>query len=127
MVLRGGAVVTELTGSEMATTNNRMELMAAIGALEWLPGPSAVALHTDSQYVQMGITGWIRSWRRRGWRTSGGGLVLNRDLWTRLEGLDRLHQVEWRWVRGHAGSRWNERADRLACDARMLLAGSGAV
>lgn len=119
VVLASGSVAAELTGSEPSTSNNRMELMAAIGGLEWLTEPSRVTLHTDSQYVQRGITTWIDAWRRRGWRTSGGSPVLNRDLWERLVTLSGMHQIKWRWVRGHAGSRWNERADQLAGQARL--------
>ncbi len=104
----------ELWGGEAATTNNRMELTAVIRALEALERPSRVRLYTDSQYVQKGISAWILDWKRRGWRTAGRKPVKNEDLWRRLDELAALHEVEWHWVKGHAGHAGNERADLLA-------------
>ena len=104
----------ELWGGEAATTNNRMELTAVIRALEALPHGSRVRLYTDSQYVQKGMTEWMSSWKRRGWRTADHKPVKNEDLWKHLDGLARNHKVEWHWVRGHAGHPGNERADALA-------------
>lgn len=113
-ILRYGDNVRELRGGELRTTNNRMELMAAIEALGALKEPCRVELYTDSRYVRDGITRWLPGWRRRGWRTSAKKPVKNRDLWMRLDGLDRTHEVDWRWVKGHAGHPGNERADALA-------------
>lgn len=104
----------ELRGGEPATTNNRMELMAAIKALRFLPAPRLVELHTDSTYLTKGITSWIGGWKRKGWKASDGAPVKNRDLWEELDRLNSVHQVTWRWVRGHAGHAENERADALA-------------
>lgn len=104
----------ELFGGEASTTNNRMELTAVIEALAALTRPSRVVLHTDSQYVQKGITEWIRGWKAKGWRTSGRTPVKNADLWRRLDELAAGHAIEWRWVKGHAGHDGNERADALA-------------
>jgi len=104
----------ELAGGEAQTTNNRMELMATIAALEALRGPCDVILTTDSQYVRQGITEWLSGWVRRGWKTSGGGAVKNRDLWERLAQAAARHAVDWRWVKGHSGHPENERVDRLA-------------
>lgn len=104
----------ELCGGEAATTNNRMELMAAIQALEALKKPCNVELHTDSQYVKNGITEWIRGWKARGWRTADKKPVKNDDLWKRLDEARQRHEVNWRWVKGHAGHELNERADGLA-------------
>ena len=104
----------EIFGGERATTNNRMELTAVIEALSALKRPSRVVLHTDSQYVMKGITEWIRGWKARGWRTAGKDPVKNVDLWTKLDELCRAHEIEWVWVKGHAGHDGNERADRLA-------------
>jgi ribonuclease HI len=104
----------ELWGGEAATTNNRMELMAVIRALEALKRPSRVRLYTDSLYVKKGISTWIHDWKRRGWRTADRKPVKNLDLWARLDALARQHEVEWHWVRGHAGHPENERADALA-------------
>lgn len=103
-----------LKGGEALTTNNRMELMAAIAALEALKRPCMVRIHTDSQYLQRGITQWIKRWRANGWRTAGKTPVKNIDLWQRLERLLAQHEVSWQWVRGHAGHADNERADALA-------------
>jgi ribonuclease HI len=104
----------DLAGGEQLTTNNRMELMAAISALETLSRPCTVALHTDSQYVKGGITGWIHGWKRNGWKTADKKPVKNEDLWRRLDAALARHRVEWRWVKGHAGDVMNERADALA-------------
>jgi ribonuclease HI len=104
----------ELWGGELATTNNRMELMAAIQALEALKKPCKVELHTDSQYVQKGIGEWIHSWKKRGWLTADKKPVKNDDLWKRLDAARLRHEVDWRWVKGHAGHEFNERADALA-------------
>jgi ribonuclease HI len=109
-----GAHSRELFGGETATTNNRMELMAVIRALESLTRPCIVRLHTDSKYVQQGITAWILGWKRKGWRTADGKPVKNVDLWKRLDELAAGHEIEWLWVRGHAGHPGNEAADRLA-------------
>jgi ribonuclease HI len=109
----------ELRGGEPATTNNRMELMAAIMALESQPKGSKVILHTDSQYVKDGLTKWMAGWKRNGWKTADKKPVKNQDLWVRLEAAAASHKVDWRWVRGHAGNIENERADalaRLGCD-----------
>jgi ribonuclease HI len=114
VLLRAGGRERELHGGEPATTNNRMELTAVIRALESLEARSRVRLYTDSQYVQKGITEWIHDWKRRGWRTAGRKPVKNVDLWMRLDELARGHEVEWHWVRGHAGHPENERADALA-------------
>jgi ribonuclease HI len=104
----------ELWGGELNTTNNRMELMAAIQALEGLKRPCRVELHTDSQYVQKGIHEWIHGWKKRGWLTADKKPVKNDDLWKRLDAARLRHEVDWRWVKGHAGHEFNERADALA-------------
>ena len=104
----------ELWGGELQTTNNRMELMAAIQALEALKKPCKVELHTDSQYVQKGIHEWIHGWKKRGWLTADKKPVKNDDLWKRLDAARLRHEVDWRWVKGHAGHEFNERADALA-------------
>ena len=116
-ILRAGGVEKELSGGEPQTTNNRMELMAAIAALEALKRPCAVTLHTDSQYVKNGITGWIKGWKARGWKTADNKPVKNEDLWRRLEAACAPHRIDWRWVRGHNGDTMNERADALAVAA----------
>lgn len=113
-LLRCGAQEKELFGGVASTTNNRMELTAVIRALGALERPMQVELHTDSQYVQKGITEWLPGWKRRGWKTADRKPVKNVDLWQELEGLVARHQVRWHWVRGHAGNPGNERADRLA-------------
>lgn len=113
-LLRAKGVEKELWGGEVATTNNRMELTAVIRALEALKRPSRVRLFTDSQYVQKGISEWIHSWKRRGWRTADKKAVKNADLWRELDELAQKHKIEWHWVKGHAGHPENERADRLA-------------
>ena len=106
----------ELWGGEALTTNNRMELMGAIMALEALTEPCIVTLQTDSQYVRQGITEWMKNWVRRGWKTAGGDPVKNRDLWERLHAATQRHQIEWKWVKGHSGDPDNERVDVLARD-----------
>jgi ribonuclease HI len=113
-ILRYGAVEKELSGGEPLSTNNRMELMAAIMALEALKRPARVVLHTDSLYLRDGITRWIHAWKRNGWRTADKKPVKNADLWQRLERALERHQVQFEWVRGHAGHPENERADALA-------------
>lgn len=121
-VLRFGAVEKELSGGETPTTNNRMEMMAAIMALETLKRPCRVILSTDSVYVRDGITKWIHGWKRNGWRTAAKKPVANAELWQRLDQAAARHQIEWRWVKGHAGDADNERADRLASDAAVAAA-----
>lgn len=113
-VLIYGDSSKELYGYEKETTNNRMELMAAIKALEALKRSTEVELYTDSKYVQQGITSWIVNWKKKGWRTAANKAVKNKDLWQRLDALISKHTVTWRWVKGHAGHRYNERADQLA-------------
>ncbi len=113
-ILEAGDVVKELCGGERATTNNRMELTAAIEALRALTGPSVVELHTDSTYVRDGITKWIHNWKRNGWRTAAKKPVKNAELWQQLEAECGRHEVHWKWVKGHAGHDGNERADALA-------------
>ncbi len=113
-----------LRGGEFDTTNNRMEMLGAISALEALTRPSRVALHTDSQYVQKGITEWLPGWIRRGWRTADRKPVKNADLWQRLQAAAAPHRVSWHWVRGHAGDPDNERADALANEAIDELTGA---
>jgi ribonuclease HI len=111
-----GLVIKERTlqGGEAMTTNNRMELMAAISALEALTRPSVLTIVTDSAYVKNGVTEWIHGWKRNGWRTSGKDPVKNAELWQRLDAAQAKHQVTWRWIKGHAGHAENERADELA-------------
>jgi ribonuclease HI len=116
-LLRYNGVEKELSGGEATTTNNRMELMAAIAALEGLKRGVRVRLHTDSMYLRDGITKWIHDWKRRNWRTADKKPVKNVDLWQRLETALERHDVEWIWVRGHAGHPENERADALARQA----------
>ncbi len=113
-ILRYGTVEKELSGFEHETTNNRMELLGAIAGLEALNRPCRVRLTTDSEYVKRGMTEWLDSWIARGWKTAGKKPVANRDLWERLHLLSRKHDVEWVWVRGHAGHPENERCDELA-------------
>ena len=114
VLLRAGAHEKELWGGEPATTNNRMELTAVIRALEAMKRPVRARIHTDSQYVQKGISEWIHGWKRNGWKTSDKKPVKNADLWQELDGLAAKHKLEWLWVRGHAGDPGNERADALA-------------
>jgi len=115
-----GAVLTfgdrekEICGGEPDTTNNRMEMMAAIQALELLVKPCKVELHTDSQYLRNGVTQWIHGWKKRGWKTADNKPVKNEDLWKRLDSARLRHEVDWRWVKGHSGHVMNERADGLA-------------
>lgn len=104
----------ELSGGEAPTTNNRMELFAAIASLEALKRPCAVDLHTDSQYLRDGVMKWIKGWKRNGWKTADKKPVKNQDLWMKLDAAIDIHDVTWHWVRGHAGNEMNERADELA-------------
>lgn len=113
-ILRAGRRERELHGGEAATTNNRMELTAAIRALEALRRRCSIALYTDSQYLRHGITTWLADWKRRGWRTANRRPVKNQDLWLRLDELAANHDITWHWVRGHTGHPENERADALA-------------
>jgi ribonuclease HI len=114
VLLQSGEVRKELFGGELNTTNNRMEIMAVIEALSALKRPCHVTLYLDSEYVRKGITEWIAGWKARGWRTAAKAPVKNVDLWQRLDDLTQAHQIDWRWVRGHAGDEGNERADALA-------------
>lgn len=116
-ILRYGDVEKELSGAATHTTNNRMELMAAIAGLEALKTACQVTVTTDSRYVKDGITKWIGGWRARGWKTASKSAVKNKDLWQRLDNALKPHQVEWQWVKGHDGHVENERADRLARQA----------
>ncbi len=120
-VLRWNGHERELSGAEAATTNNRMEMMAAIGALESLTRACQVRIWTDSSYVKDGITRWIHGWKKRGWKTADKKSVKNVDLWQRLEAALAPHQVEWEWVRGHSGHVENERADAIAREAIRQL------
>jgi ribonuclease HI len=113
-ILRAGGREREIYGGDAGTTNNRMEMMAAIRALEALRERCKVSLYTDSQYLRQGITEWLANWKRRGWRTADRKPVKNQDLWLRLEELTAIHEIEWHWVRGHDGHPENERADLLA-------------
>jgi ribonuclease HI len=113
-ILKFGAREKELSGGETLTTNNRMELTAAISALEALTRPCGVDLHTDSQYLRQGVTSWLKGWKRNGWRTADKKPVKNEDLWRRLDEAAERHDIAWRWVKGHAGEEMNERADELA-------------
>ena len=126
-VMISGGHRKEICGGELATTNNRMELMAAIQALEALKRPCRVELHTDSQYVRNGIREWIHSWKARGWKTADRKPVKNEDLWKRLDAARLRHEVEWHWIKGHAGHEFNERADELARQgmAEVLAANEG--
>ncbi len=113
-VLRFGPHQKELYGSERDTTNNRMELMGAIAALEAITAPHPVILHTDSSYVKNGITKWVTNWRRNGWKTADKKPVKNAELWQRLDAVAGRYEIDWRWVKGHAGNEGNELADQLA-------------
>ncbi len=115
-ILSHGERRRELSGGEPATTNNRMELQAAISALDALRQPCEVTLHTDSQYLRQGITAWIHSWKARGWVTASREPVKNADLWRELDALTRRHRVTWKWLKGHAGHPENERCDALAAE-----------
>jgi ribonuclease HI len=123
-ILRYHGVERELSGGDPATTNNRMEMMAAIAALEALKRPCRVDLYTDSRYVRDGVTQWLSAWKARGWRTADKKPVKNVDLWQRLEAAIAPHRIDWHWIRGHAGHPENERADALArgqiASARMI-------
>jgi ribonuclease HI len=125
-ILTFGDHEKELNGGEPHTTNNRMELTAAISALEALKRPCAVDLHTDSEYLKNGITGWIHGWKKNGWRTADKKPVKNVDLWQRLDEALKRHHVQWHWVRGHAGHAMNERADALAREG-LIAARAGAM
>jgi ribonuclease HI len=114
----------EIYGGELVTTNNRMELMAVIRALEALKRRCRVRIHTDSQYVQLGISKWIHGWKKNGWRTADKKPVKNAELWQELDALAARHEIEWLWVRGHAGDHGNERADELANRGVESIAGS---
>jgi ribonuclease HI len=118
VLIRAGARERELSGGEPLTTNNRMELTAAINALEALKRPCRVVLHTDSEYVRNGVTRWVTGWVRNNWRNAARDPVANMELWQRLLAAAKPHAVEWKWVRGHAGDAMNERADKLATAAR---------
>jgi ribonuclease HI len=124
-ILEWGGRRREIKGGEAHTTNNRMELMAAISALETLKRPCDVDLHTDSQYLRQGIMSWIHGWKRNGWRTADKKPVKNADLWQRLDGAVARHTVHWHWVRGHSGHDLNERADELAREAIAELRAAG--
>ncbi|AUR81037.1 Rnase H [Vibrio phage Aphrodite1] len=117
IVIRDGDVVIELSAGYKRSTNNRMEMLATIVALEGLPERRKVSVTTDSQYVKQGIEQWIHGWRRRGWKRADGGPVKNVDLWKRLYAMTRYHNVTWNWVKGHSGDPDNERCDTLAQDA----------
>ena len=114
-------VKKELSGNDPDTTNNRMELLAAINALEALTKPCAVTLFTDSEYVKKGITEWLSNWIKRGWKTAGKKPVKNIDLWQRLNEATQRHEIEWCWTKGHAGNPYNERVDVLATQARNRI------
>ncbi len=122
-ILRFGTAEKELSGADPATTNNRMELTAAINALEALTRPCRVLLHTDSEYVRNGMERWVKGWVRNNWRNAARDPVANFELWQRLLEAAKPHDIEWRWVRGHSGDTMNERADVLATRARQALAG----
>ena len=116
-LLRYGKHEKELSGGAPETTNNRMELTGAIEALKALKKPSQVQFYTDSEYLRKGITEWIRAWKRKGWKTAAKKPVKNQDLWRELDSVIQQHEIEWHWLRGHAGQRDNERVDQLARDA----------
>ncbi|MEZ5708260.1 MAG: ribonuclease HI [Blastomonas sp.] len=122
-IIRYGQHEKELAGSEKNTTNNRMELMAAIRALEALKEPCRITLSTDSSYVSDGITKWIKGWERNGWKTAAKKPVANADLWQRLVAAAAPHWIDWQWVKGHAGHAENERADKLASEAAIAQPG----
>ncbi len=121
VLLRFGDAERELSGGAAQTTNNRMELTAAAEALEALSRPCSVVLHTDSEYVRNGVTRWSTGWVRRNWRNASGDPVANMDLWRRVLEAAKRHQVSWQWVRGHSGDENNDRVDRLATSARLML------
>ena len=116
-LLRFVGVEKELSGGEMMTTNNRMELMGAISGLEALKKPARVRLHTDSMYVRDGITKWLKGWKAKGWLTADKKPVKNKELWQRLEAATQIHKIDWLWVKGHSGHPENDRVDQLARDA----------
>jgi ribonuclease HI len=120
-VIRSGAREKDISGGENPTTNNRMELMAAIKALEALNKPCRVTLSTDSKYVMDGLTKWIHGWRKNGWKTADRKPVKNADLWQLLVAASAAHQIDWKWVKGHNGHPDNERADKLASDAAVAV------
>ena len=122
-ILKSGARERELSGGELHTTNNRMELMAAIRALEALNRPCRVELHTDSQYLRNGISEWLVGWKTRGWKTAAKTPVKNEDLWRRLDEARARHTVDWRWIKGHNGHPMNERADSLAREGLLHTLG----
>lgn len=119
-ILIYGGHEKEICGGEPDTTNNRMELMAAIQALELLTRPCEIELYTDSQYVRTGISQWLSLWKARGWRTQSKGAVKNEDLWRRLDAAQERHTIDWRWVKGHNGHPLNERADALARQGMLI-------
>jgi ribonuclease HI len=124
-LIRSGGTEKELSGGELLTTNNRMELMAAIEGLNALKRPCRVTLSTDSRYVMDGLTKWIKGWQKNGWKTAAKQPVKNADLWQALLDAAKPHRIEWTWVKGHAGHPDNERADRLASDAAVLAGRRG--
>lgn len=117
-IVRRGSDETEISGYVPATTSNRMEITAVIKALETIPEPSRLVVHTDSRYVKNGASSWVKKWKRNGWKTAAGKPVLNIDLWERIDALTSGHTITWVWVRGHSGHRENERCDKLAEHAR---------
>ena len=127
VVLRMGVHEKELSGGDPSTTNNRMELTAAIEALNALSRPCRVRLYTDSRYVMDGLTKWIHGWKRNGWKTADKKLVKNAELWQALLAAAKRHRIEWQWVKGHAGHPENERADKLASDAAIAAGRAGRV
>lgn len=120
-VMESGRHRKEISGGEPATTNNRMELTAAIEALSLLKKSCAVEIHTDSQYVRNGITKWLAGWKKNGWKTAGKQPVKNKDLWRALDAATSRHQVKWHWVKGHAGHDENERCDQLCAEAMSAI------
>ena len=122
VVIRASTREREFSGGESMTTNNRMELMAAIKGLEALTRPCRVRLYTDSIYVRDGITRWVHGWLKNGWRTADRKPVKNAELWQELLEAQQPHRIEWHWVKGHSGHPGNDRADRLACDAALAAA-----
>ncbi len=125
-LLRYGTQEKELCGGELETTNNRMELQAVISALNLLKRPCEIILHTDSQYVKNGISTWIHGWKKNGWKTADKKPVKNADLWLALDEAQRQHKIDWRWVKGHSGHEFNERADQLANRGVDIALGRGA-
>jgi ribonuclease HI len=116
-----GQHTKELSGGEVSSTNNRMELTAACEALEALKQPCEVTIYTDSQYLKNGITEWLKNWVKNGWRTSNKKPVINQDLWERLYEDTQRHDIQWKWMRGHAGNKFNEQVDQLATEAREKI------